>query len=69
MFLVGVRKRVWNTESGVNDQSAINRCSKPGDVSVPEKGALLLNQGELVTETLPRLNRALCDVRRAVGPA
>lgn len=69
MFLVGVRERVGHTGFRVNDEGAINGCPEPRDVGVPEKGALLLNQGELVAERLPGLDRALCHVGGPVRPA
>lgn len=69
MLLVGKRKGVWNAGFGVDDEGAVDSCSEPGEMGMPEKGALLLNQGELVGEGLAGLNGALCDVRWAIEPA
>lgn len=69
MLLVGKREGVWNADFRVDDEGAVDSCPEPVDMGMPEKGALLLNQSELIGERLPGLNGALCDVRRAVEPA
>lgn len=47
----------------------MHSCSEPGDVGMPEECAPLVEQGELVRETLTSLNWTLSYVGGAVEPA
>lgn len=68
MLFIGELERVRNTLLRVNNNGTINSGSKPRNMSVPEKCALLLYQSELIREVLSSLYGALCNVRRAIGP-
>ena len=67
-LLVGRRERVGHAELGEDDQGPVDGGAEPGDVGVPPQRAALPGDGEVVHVALPRLDRALRDVRRAVRP-
>ena len=63
-LLVGFnRERVGHAALG-----PVERGAHPGDVRVPQQGAPLPRDGEVVHEALPRLDGALRHVRRPVRP-
>lgn len=67
-FLVGFRERVWNATFGQDDDGSVQGCPEPKYVCVPKEGAPLAGDGEVVHIALTRLDRALGNVRRPVGP-
>jgi hypothetical protein len=46
----------------------VNGCSEPADVGMPEQSPALPSDREVVDIRLARLQRALSDVGRAIGP-
>jgi hypothetical protein len=67
-LLVGRRERVGHAELGEDDDGPVDGGAQPGDVRVPPQRAALPDHGEVVHVALPRLDRALRDVRRPVRP-
>lgn len=67
-LLVGLWERVRHAALGEDDDGAVERGAHPGDVGVPEEGAPLPRDGEVVHEAPPRRDRALRHVRRPVVP-
>ena len=49
-------------------RSTMDSCPEPEDMCMPEKSAPLTANGEIVHKALPRLNRTLRYVCRAIGP-
>lgn len=62
MLFIRELKRVWDTGLWIYNNGTINSASKPRKVSMPKEGALLLNQCELISESLARLNGTLGNV-------
>lgn len=69
MLLIGKLKRVRDSGLGIHNNGTVNGASKPRNVSMPEKGALLLKHCELVRESLSRLNWTLGDISWTIKPA
>jgi len=65
---VGFRERVWNTTLGQDDNGSVQGCPEPEYVCMPQEGAPLARDGEIVHIALARLDRALGNVCRPVGP-
>lgn len=69
MLFIRVLERVRDPSLGKHNKSTIKGGPKPRNMSMPKKGALLLNQCEFICESLPWLYRALGYVRRSIKPA
>ena len=67
-LLVRRRERVGDAELGQDDEGPVDGGAQPGDVRVPPQRAALPDDGVVVHVALPRLDRALRDVRRPVRP-
>ena len=67
-LLVRGGEGVGDAELGEDDEGAVDGGAEPGDVGVPPQGAALPGHREVVHVALPRLDRALRDVRRPVRP-
>jgi hypothetical protein len=63
------RERVGHAKLGEHDDGAVHGGAQPRNVSVPPQRAALPGDGEVVDVALPRLDRALSDVRRPVRPS
>lgn len=69
LFFVWIRERVGNAWLGQDDDRTVDGGSEPEDVGVPEEGAPLARDREVIRVNLSGLDRALGDVRRAISPA
>jgi hypothetical protein len=67
-LLVRRRERVGDAGPGQDDEGPVDGGAQPGDVRVPPQRAALPGDGVVVHVALPRLDRALRDVRRPVRP-
>jgi len=69
MLLIWVLKWVRDPRLWIYHKGTIKSSPEPRNMSMPEKGALLIHQCELIRKSLARLNWTLCDVRRPIEPA
>ena len=67
-FFVGFGEGVGNPQVGEDDDGAVEGGSQPRDVGVPEEGASLAHDGEVVHVAVAGLNRALGHISRSIGP-
>lgn len=69
MLLVRVLEWVRDPCLRVHNNGTINSGPEPGNMSMPEKGALLLHQCELICESLTSLDGTLGNIRWTIEPA
>lgn len=62
MLLIRVIKWVRDPSFWINHKGTINSGPEPRNMSMPEKGALLVLQCEVIRKCLAGLNWALCNV-------
>jgi hypothetical protein len=62
MLFKWVIKWVREPSFWMNNKGTINGGPEPRNMSMPEKGALLVHQCEVIRKSLAGLNWALCNV-------
>ena len=66
---MGRGKWIRDSKLGQNNDCAIESGSEPENMGVPEKGASLTGDGEVVDVALSWLDRALCYIGRPIRPS
>ncbi len=68
MLFMWVLKWVGDPRLWIYYKGTIKSGPEPRNMSMPEKGTLLLHQCELIRKSLASLNWTLCDVLRPIEP-